>query len=196
MRQVAFALLVWLGAVANAAAEDVASWSVTRSGEIITYDPYPPRGPTDGAWQVACTRDAMTDAIECQVTQDELDSEVRHAMLISVRRTDMRMAIGGQSYPGSATSLRIDGGAVVSRPVSQYYQLIGADAALYARMRSGSEMRIRWVGWPYRNNNDDTVLLAGFVTTIDSAREFVRRCSSGECVAPSLSEAGQESQIQ
>lgn len=112
----------------------------------------------DAVWQIDCKIDKIDDSRSCYTRRGEL--------WIFRGSIGYWISIGGNHYPGSVVTLRIDGRPALTAPAKAGFSKGAATQAL-GQLRGGKLARTRYQEWPYDENIDGEVALAGIAAALD-----------------------------
>lgn len=107
-------------------------------------------------WSVACRKDVMDDSRYCYMHRGDL-------WVFAYSDGKRRVSIGGDTYPGTPTTLRVDANAPLNSPndTEGTFGPSNSEKAI-AQMRAGAKVATRYIDWPYRTNVDSVTSLYGF----------------------------------
>lgn len=115
-------------------------------------------------WSTSCKKDPMDDKKSCYIQRKDL-----WVWLYPGGR--LKIFIGGDQYPGTSASVRIDSNQAIRSPADSEGVFTAAQSKqILQQLRSGARVATRYVDWPYRSAVDDSFDLHGF----DEAYQYIQ----------------------
>ncbi|HVI26006.1 MAG TPA: hypothetical protein VM576_07440 [Xanthomonadaceae bacterium] len=115
-------------------------------------------------WSTSCKKDPMDDTKSCYIQRKDL-----WVWLYPGGR--LKIFIGGDQYPGTSASVRIDSNQAIRSPSDSEGVFTAAQSKqILQQLRSGARVATRYIDWPYRSAVDDSFDLHGF----DEAYQYIQ----------------------
>lgn len=108
------------------------------------------RSDSHAGWEVSCKKDAIDDSKYCRMSKS-----ISNLSVWTARPGGEYVFIGGNHYPGSLVTIRIDGAKPISAPAKGQFAT-ARDAQIIAQIQKAKTVTTRYREWPNRYDTDAT----------------------------------------
>ncbi|URG51098.1 hypothetical protein IG605_010090 [Pectobacterium quasiaquaticum] len=112
----------------------------------------------ENGWSIGCKRDAMTDRLLCNMSRGDL--------FIVQDSKGYSVAVMGDIYPGSVSSVRINGGKPYNTSDNDAMFGAGVSTKIVKAIHDGTNVITRYYDWPYNAPRDREVDTKGYDTAL------------------------------
>lgn len=110
-------------------------------------------------WSTSCKKDSMNDKKSCFLYKKGL-------WVWLYQGEGVKVSIGGDHYPGTSATIRIDSKPSIKSPSSNEGVFTSSQSKQIIRqLIEGNSVSTRYVNWPYHTSADESFELSGFNET-------------------------------